>query len=118
METTIWIVVGLAVLSLLSGMLGLGVAFAASPFLSFFMSDFVHQVQPLTLLLNGLTALFATLGFARSGFVDWKKAITLAVVTTLSAPVGSLLAQIIPQTIILIIYCGGHIFGLYTVSTD
>jgi len=114
METTIWIVVGLAVLSLISGMLGLGVAFAASPFLSFFMNDFVHQVQPLTLLLNGLTALFATFGFARSGFVDWKKAITLAVVTTLSAPIGSLLAQVIPQTIILVIYFAAVTFLAYT----
>lgn len=114
MDTTFWIVGGLAVLSLISGMLGLGVAFAASPFLSFFMSDFVHQVQPLTLLLNGLTALFATFGFAKSGFVDWKKAITLAVVTTLSAPIGSLLAQVISPTFILIIYFAAVTFLAYT----
>jgi uncharacterized membrane protein YfcA len=104
MSTSIWIVLGLAVLAVVSGMLGLGVAFAAVPFLSLFLTDLVHQVQPLTLLLNGLTALFATLGFARSGYVDWKKAITLAVVTTVSAPFGSLLAQSIPQTVILIVY--------------
>lgn len=98
------IVGGLLILAVLSGMLGLGVAFAAVPFLSFFMSDLVNQVQPLTLLLNGLTALFATLGFARSGFVDWKKAIPLGVVTTLSAPIGAWLAHFIPQTAILVVY--------------
>lgn len=104
MNATIWVVLGLAILALVSGMLGLGVAFAAVPFLSLFMSDLVHQVQPLTLLLNGLTALFATFGFARSGFVDWKKAIALGVITTVSAPIGSLFAQTIPQTVILIVY--------------
>jgi uncharacterized membrane protein YfcA len=96
--------IGIALLAVLSGMLGLGVAFAALPFLSLFLTDLVNQVQPLTLLLNGFTALFAAVGFARSGFVDWRKAIGLAVVTTLSAPIGSLLTQYLPQTIILIVY--------------
>ena len=41
---------GLFVLALISGMLGLGVAFAAVPFLSFFFEDLVHQVQPISLL--------------------------------------------------------------------
>lgn len=46
-----WVIVGgLCLLALLSGMLGLGVAFAAAPFLSLFMPDLVHQVQPLSLL--------------------------------------------------------------------
>lgn len=40
-------------------MLGLGVAFAAIPFLSFFYPGLVHEVQPLSLLLNGVTATFA-----------------------------------------------------------
>lgn len=96
--------VGLAILAVVSGMLGLGVAFAAVPFLSLFLPDLVNQVQPLTLLLNGITALFATLGFARSGLVDWKKAITLAMITTVSAPVGAWLAHYIEQIYILYIY--------------
>lgn len=64
------IVLGILVLSYLSGMLGLGVAFAAVPFLSFFLSDLVNEVQPLSLLLNGATALVAAIGFALSGFID------------------------------------------------
>ncbi|WP_322792843.1 sulfite exporter TauE/SafE family protein [Bellilinea sp.] len=110
MDTAFWIVGGLAVLSLISGMLGLGVAFAALPYFSFFMSDIVHQVQPLTLLLNGLTALFSAFGFARSGLIDWRKAIILGAVTTVSAPLGSLLAQYIQQTAILILYFAAVIF--------
>lgn len=87
------IVGGLFVLAVISGMLGLGVAFAAVPFLSLFLPDLVHQVQPLSLLLNGITALFSVIGFAQSGYVEWRKAILLAVVTTVFAPLGAWLVQ-------------------------
>jgi uncharacterized protein len=98
------IVVGLLVLSLVSGMLGLGVAFAAVPFLSLFMTDLVHEVQPLSLLLNGLTAAFAAVGFAKSHLVDWRKAFPLAAITTTFAPIGSLLAQNVPVNLIWAVY--------------
>jgi uncharacterized membrane protein YfcA len=64
------IVIGIFILSVISGMLGLGVAFSAIPFLGLFLPDLVHQVQPLSLLLNGITALFSTIGFARSGYLS------------------------------------------------
>jgi len=95
MSETAVMAAGLAVLSVASGMLGLGVAFAAVPFLGFFLHDLVHEVQPLSLVLNGVTALFALIGFARSGLVAWKPAILLAVVTTACAPLGGYLAQIV-----------------------
>ena len=114
MNTFFVITTGLGVLAILSGMLGLGVAFAAVPFLSLFMPDLVNQVQPLTLILNGLTALFATLGFARSGHVAWRKAIILAIVTTSAAPVGAWLAGSIPQTVIFVVYLVVVIFLAYT----
>ena len=41
---------GLFFLAILSGTLGLGVAFAAVPFLSLFLHDLVHQAQPHTLI--------------------------------------------------------------------
>ena len=114
MNTTAIIVIGIGILAVISGMLGLGVAFAAVPFLALFLPDLVNQVQPLTLLLNGLTGLFATLGFARSGYVDWKKAITLAAVTTVSAPAGALLAHSIDQAIILAIYFAAVAYLAYS----
>lgn len=114
MSTFLIMSIGLALLAVVSGMMGLGVAFAAVPFLSLFLPDLVHQVQPLTLILNGLTALFATIGFARSGYVDWRKAMGLAVVTTLAAPVGSLFAQQISQTYILYVYFAAVIFLAYS----
>lgn len=91
--TVVVLVVGLLVLSLASGMLGLGVAFAAVPFLGFFLPDLVHQVQPLSLLLNGVTAMFAAAGFARSGLVAWRPALLLTAVAAVGAPLGSWVAQ-------------------------
>lgn len=113
MEHFIVMVIGLTVLAVLSGMLGLGVAFAAVPFLSFFLPDLVNQVQPLTLLLNGLTALLATLGFAKSGYVDWKKAIILAIVTTVAAPIGSYLVHFISQQYVWYVYLAAVIYLTY-----
>ena len=114
MSVTVIMIVGLSVLAVISGMLGLGVAFSAVPFLSLFMPDLVNQVQPLTLILNGLTAMFATLGFARSGYVDWKKAIILAVVTTLSAPIGAIFTRFIDQNYILYVYFAVVIYLAYS----
>ena len=102
-ETTI-MAIGLAVLSLASGMLGLGVAFAAVPFLGLFLHDLVHEVQPLSLVLNGVTALFSLFGFAQSRLVTWKPAILLAVVTTFAAPFGSYLAQIVNPKYLWAVY--------------
>ncbi|WP_353683810.1 sulfite exporter TauE/SafE family protein [Thermodesulfovibrio sp. 3907-1M] len=104
MKESIIIVAGICILSFISGMLGLGVAFAAIPFLGVFMEDLVHQVQPLSLLLNGVTALLSTLGFAKSGFVDWRKAIPLSIITTVSAPIGAYIVQFVNQKYVWIIY--------------
>lgn len=61
METTMVLTAGLTVLAVISGMPGPGVAFAAIPFLGLFLPDLVNQVQPLSLLLNGVTALSSAL---------------------------------------------------------
>ncbi|MEM4206388.1 MAG: sulfite exporter TauE/SafE family protein [Nitrososphaerota archaeon] len=113
MIDSLLIFAGIFVLSLVSGMLGLGVAFAAIPFLGLFMTDLVHQVQPLSLLLNGVTALLGTIGFARSGLVDWRKATMLAVVTTVSAPVGALLVQFVEQRYVWLLYFTAVIYLTY-----
>lgn len=114
MSHNLIIIFSLFILSAVSGMLGLGVAFAAVPFLGLFLPDLVHQVQPLSLLLNGITALFAVFGFAKSGFVDWKRAIILSVVTTLSAPLGAYLAQFISQIYIWLVYFASVVYLAYS----
>lgn len=113
MSQSLIIITGLFILAIVSGMLGLGVAFAAIPFLGLFLPDLVNQVQPLSLLLNGVTATFAVLGFAKSGYVDWKKAIILAAITTLFAPIGAYVAQFISQIYIWIVYFVSVIYLAY-----
>jgi uncharacterized protein len=110
---TLVMVAGLLVLSVASGMLGLGVAFAAVPFLALFMTSLVHQVQPLSLLLNGFTAAFAAIGFARSNLVDWPRAFGLAAVTTVAAPAGAWLAHQITPTVIWIVYLASVAYLAY-----
>lgn len=105
--TIVVVAVGLLALSVASGMLGLGVAFAAVPFLGFFMGDLVHEVQPLSLFLNGVTAVFAAVGFARSGLVAWRPALMLTAMTAVGAPLGSWLAQGTSQA---------WLWGLYLVA--
>ncbi|MCB2176890.1 MAG: sulfite exporter TauE/SafE family protein [Actinomycetales bacterium] len=108
--TVVVLVVGLLLLSLASGMLGLGVAFAAVPFLGFFLPDLVHQVQPLSLFLNGVTAMFAAAGFARSSLVAWRPALLLAAVASVCAPVGSWLAQFTPPAWLWALYLAAVVY--------
>ncbi len=100
----------LLALSVLSGMLGIGVAFAAVPFLSLYLPDLVNQVQPLSLLLNGCTALFSLIGFAQAGHVDWRRGALLALATTLTAPLGAWLAHLVDPLYIWIVYFAAVIY--------
>jgi uncharacterized protein len=113
MNPVVIMTIGLFVLSVVSGMLGLGVAFSAVPFLGLFLPDLVHQVMPLSLLLNGITALFSVFGFARSGLVEWKKAFILSLVTTVVAPIGAFLVQFVPQLYVWLIYLASVIYLSY-----
>jgi uncharacterized membrane protein YfcA len=104
---------GIFVLALLSGMLGFGVALAAIPFLSLFLPDLVRQVQPLGLALGGVTALFAALGFHRSGLVDGRTAAWLSVSAGLASPLGVLLAQRVDPRLIWLAYFGAATYMLW-----
>ena len=107
------IVVGLLLLALISGALGLGVAFAAVPFLSFFLDSLVHEVQPLSLLLNGATAMAAAAAFALAGKVQWRRALPLAALTAFAAPLGSLLAQDLATGVLWAIYLAAVAYLAY-----
>jgi uncharacterized membrane protein YfcA len=64
------VIVLLALLSFLSGMLGLGVAFVAIPVLGLFGYELKHVIMPWALLLNGVTAVAAAVCQHRIGVVD------------------------------------------------
>ena len=105
----------LFLLSMISGMLGIGVAFAAVPLLSLFMDDLVNEVHPLSLILNGVTALFSVFGFAHAGLVRWKKAAILCIPTTIGAPMGALLARNAPEIFLWIVYFSAVLLLLYEI---
>ena len=83
-------------LSFLSGMMGLGVAFIATPVLGLFGLELKHEIMPLSLWLNGLTAISSAVAFSRAGMVDWRTAVPLLLVTTALAPLGVRLLRFVP----------------------
>src|SRR5512145_2314120 len=78
----------LFILSFVAGMMGLGVAFIATPVLGLFGFELKHVIMPWSLWLNGLTAISGAIAFARAKMVDWRTAIPLLVITTITAPIG------------------------------
>jgi uncharacterized membrane protein YfcA len=103
---------GLFVLAVVSGMLGLGVAFAAVPFLGLFLPDLVHQVQPLW-CSTGSRRCSRRSALPAACHVLLKQAIALAVITTMTAPIGAYLAQDIPQQYIWYVYFAAVLFLAY-----
>jgi uncharacterized membrane protein YfcA len=100
----------LFLLSIISGMLGIGVAILAVPVLSLGLADLVNQVHPLSLILNGVTALLSAIAFARAGLVRLRIALPLAGVATLGAPLGALAARSAPEWLIWTLYFTAVVF--------
>lgn len=79
--------------SVVSGLLGIGVAFAALPILSFSGGDLVDELQPVALALNAVTAFFSAVAFQRAGYVRWRRAAWVALVATAASPLGAMAAR-------------------------
>jgi uncharacterized membrane protein YfcA len=103
-------------LSFLAGMMGLGVAFIATPVLGLFGFDLKHVIMPWSLWLNGLTAIAGAITYARAKMVDWRTAIPLLIITTIVAPLGVWLLQFVPTNIVWWIYVGVLIFLAYRMA--
>jgi uncharacterized membrane protein YfcA len=110
MEQWLTINVAIFVLSFISGMLGLGVAFVAIPVFGMFGFELKHVIMPWALLLNGLTAISAAVTYLRKRMVDLKTAIPLLVLTTLAAPLGVYLVRFVDTATIWWIFVGVLIF--------
>ena len=100
----------LFVLSFLAGMLGLGVAFIATPVLGLFGFDLKNVIMPWSLWLNGLTAIAGAITFARARMVDWRTAIPLVIITAIVAPIGVWLLQFVSVDALWWIYVGVLVF--------
>ncbi|MDQ7859756.1 MAG: sulfite exporter TauE/SafE family protein [Armatimonadota bacterium] len=97
-------------LSFLSGMLGLGVAFVATPVLGLFGFELKHAIMPWALLLNGLTAISAAVTYLRRGMVDLRTGMPLLVLTTLAAPLGVYLLRFASTTTVWWIFVAVLVF--------
>ena len=106
----------LFVLSFVAGMMGLGVAFIATPVLGLFGFELKHVIMPWSLWLNGLTAISGAVAFARAKMVDWRTAIPLLIITTLVAPLGVWLLQFVSTTVIWWIYVVVLVFLAYRMA--
>lgn len=106
----------LFVLSFISGMLGLGVAFVSTPVLGLFGFDLKHVIMPWSLLLNGLTAISSAVAFTRSKMVDWRTALPLLAITTLVAPLGVWILRFVPTNVVWWIYVGVLLFLAYRMT--
>ncbi len=100
----------LFVLSFLAGMMGLGVAFIATPVLGLFGLNLKDTIMPLALWLNGLTAIAGAVAYTRAKMVDWRTAIPLLLITAITAPLGVLLLQFIPVTVLWWLYAALLVF--------
>jgi hypothetical protein len=103
-------------LSFVAGMMGLGVAFIATPILGLFDYDLKHVIMPWSLWLNGLTAISGAIAFARAKMVDWRTAIPLLIITTLVAPIGVWLLQFASTEVVWWLYVGVLIFLAYRMA--
>ncbi len=106
----------LFVLSFVAGMMGLGVAFIATPVLGLFGFELKDVIMPWSLWLNGLTAISGAVAFARARMVDWRTAIPLLIITTLVAPLGVWLLQFVSTAVIWWIYVGVLVFLAYRMA--
>ncbi|HWQ10243.1 MAG TPA: sulfite exporter TauE/SafE family protein, partial [Holophaga sp.] len=97
-------------LSFLSGMMGLGVAFIATPVLGLFGLELKHEIMPLSLWLNGLTAIASAVAYSRARMVDWRTALPLLIVTTAFAPAGVWLLRFVPTAGVWWIYVAVLVF--------
>jgi uncharacterized protein len=103
-------------LSFLAGMMGLGVAFIATPILGLFGFDLKHVIMPWSLWLNGLTAIAGAITFARAKMVDWRTAIPLLIITTIVAPLGVWLLNFASTTFVWWIYVSVLFFLAYRMA--
>jgi len=99
-------------------MLGIGVAFAAIPILGVGNMNLINEIQPIALFLNGVTALFAAVSFARAGYVPWPRALSLAVVASIFSPLGAMAAEKTDETVLWTVYFVAALVVIYLLWRD
>lgn len=110
------VVMVIFILSFISGMLGLGVAFVAIPALGLFGYELKDVIMPWALLLNGLTAVSAAVAFMKKKMVDYKTAIPLLIITTAVAPLGVYLLRFVSTEFVWWVFVTVLLFLAYRMA--
>ncbi|MGA8297162.1 MAG: sulfite exporter TauE/SafE family protein [Acidimicrobiales bacterium] len=104
MVTLIELTMLVGVLSFISGMLGIGAALVVAPVLALFGYALKDVIQPWALLLNGSSALSGSIVFIQARMVDYRTVVPIAIICSLGAPLGVLVAERSPTTLIWWLY--------------
>ncbi len=92
------------VVSAVFAMLGMGGGMLHVPILLWLGYPLKTVAQPVGILLNGLTTLVAMVIYARSELIDWRGTWGMALVALLCAPLGSIVAPLLPaETLIMLL---------------
>ena len=92
------------VVSFLFAMLGLGGGMLYVPIFHWLDFSLKNVVIPLALLLNGLNTLFALIPYGRRHLVDWKGGLPMALSALIGAPLGAVVAPLLPDRVLLLIF--------------
>jgi uncharacterized protein len=110
MTTLIELIVLVGLLAFISGMLGIGAALVVAPVLALFGYALKDVIQPWALLINATSSLSASIRFIRARMVDYRTAVSLAIICTVGAPLGVVIARSTPTSVIWWFYIASLVF--------
>lgn len=99
------------VLGFIFSMLGLGGAMLYIPVFHWFGYDFKSVAIPTGLLLNGITALSASVFYLRAKMVDVKGSIPLIISSFIGAPVGAFFTKLVPTRTLILLFAIAMVFA-------
>lgn len=81
------------------------------PILIWFGYPLKTVAQPVGILLNGLTTGIALVIYGRKKLVDWKGGWVMALAALIGAPLGSIVAHLVPDRLLIILLVGMMFFA-------
>ncbi len=98
-------------LSFVFAMLGLGGAMLYIPVFHWFAFDFKSVAIPTGLLLNGITALSASIYYLKEKMVDVRGAIPLIITSFIGAPLGAYFTKMVSTDVLILLFAIAMIFA-------
>ena len=99
------------ILAFVFSMLGLGGAMLYIPMFHWFGFDFKSVAIPAGLLLNGITALSASIYYLRAKMVDVKGSVPLIISSFIGAPVGAYFTRLVPVDTLILLFAVSMVFA-------